>query len=163
MTQAFAIIAVLAVVGGLVGGVGLACVVAPYRGRTDALPWQVSLKIFAATFVAALPTLAVLLGLIDYETPASLALFFAVGAVTGLPLLIAPDRLPRGATPVIVCLALAAVFALTTFFWASQVFREARETLHRACSTATETLSAARSCKEHVDTYWSLPGDLPQT
>lgn len=163
MTSAFVIMAAIALVGGLVGGASLACVLKPHRGRTDPLPRSTFALLFGATCLAALPAMAVFLGMIDYEAPATLLLFFGTGVITALPLLIPAERLPRDAPLIFAGFALATLSALATLFWASQGFREARESLHRACSAETETRSAARACREHVDTHWSLPADLPQT
>jgi len=163
MTGAFVIMAAIALFGGLMGGGSLACVLRPYRGRTDPLPRSVFVTLFGATCLAGLPAMAVFLGLIDYEAPATLLLVFGTGAITALPLLVPAERLPRDAPLIFAGFALATLSALATLFWASQGFRDARESLHRACSAATETRSAARACRTHVDTHWSLPADLPQT
>ncbi len=163
MTGAFVIMAAIALFGGLIGGGSLACVLRPFRGRTDPLPRSVFVTLFGATCLAGLPAMAVFLGLIDYEAPATLLLFFGTGAITALPLLVPAERLPRDAPLIFAGFALATLSALATLFWASQGFRDARESLHRACSAATETRSAARACRTHVDTHWSLPADLPQT
>ena len=163
MTGAFVIMAAIALFGGLMGGGSLACVLRPYRGRTDPLPRSVFVTLFGATCLAGLPAMAVFLGLIDYEAPATLLLFFGTGAITALPLFVPAERLPRDAPLIFAGFALATLSALATLFWASQGFRDARESLHRACSAATETRSAARACRTHVDTHWSLPADLPQT
>lgn len=163
MTAAFVTLAAIALLGGLVGGASLACVLKPYRGRTDPLPRSAFIGLFGATVLAGLPAMAVFLGLIDYEAPATLLLFFGTGVITALPLLIPAERLPRDAPLIFAGFALAILSALATLFWASQGFRDARDSLHRACSAATETRSAARACRTHVDTHWSLPADLPQT
>lgn len=163
MTGAFVIMAAIALFGGLMGGGSLACVLRPFRGRTDPLPRSVFVTLFGATCLAGLPAMAVFLGLIDYEAPATLLLFFGTGAITALPLFVPAERLPRDAPLIFAGFALATLSALATLFWASQGFRDARESLHRACSAATETRSAARACRTYVDTHWSLPADLPQT
>jgi hypothetical protein len=161
MIGPFLLFGALALGGALAGGIALAMRVAPYRGQTGPLRWQAWLAAFVTTILACLPALVVLLGLIDFESPATMGLLLAAGLATGLPLLIPADLLPRREVLILACLALAVILAGAALFAVSERVRDARYALHATCRDRIEGFEAERRCIAHVDRWLSLPPDLP--
>ncbi len=154
---AYLLLSAIALVGALAGGLAVAMRVAPYRGTNPDLPLTTRLAIFATTVVAALPLLAVFLGLIDMAGLATYGLLALTLGAGALMLIVPPARLPRSEPAILAALAVAAICAAATLFSASVQLRDARDRVHRACGAATDTILAERACRAHVDSVLSLP------